>query len=328
MEMQSRSATQVLNARFFDLERMCAEVQRWDLDFKPMIALPGAGEVGRVAQSIVGPLEIGHARFRAPLHQWVAPPAQRVTFIVMEADVHRLWWRGYDEDGSAVLIAPSHGEFESFSGADFHVHTISVAEDTLVAAAVAQELDPPKHGTWPEVVHRKPAEVEALRRFLRRLNGRTGDAHDASCVVNVLAMLWCSRSTPQRPRPAARMRDRAIHRCLSALSEHPGTPPSAGDLRLIAGVSERTLEYAFRERFGIGPAAFVKMQRLGRLRADLLRADPHTDHVGDLAAHHGFWHHGHLAADYSRAFGETPRQTLERPARAGAFAAMRHAPVA
>jgi transcriptional regulator GlxA family with amidase domain len=157
-----------------------------------------------------------------------------------------------------------------------------------------------------------PAAAESLRRPLRRLRDGTGDDIDATTVLNVLTSLWCGSEGRTRARPSARMRDAAMRRCLAALSDTVLSLPDAPDLRVIAGVSDRTLEYAFRERFGIGPAAFLKLHRLGRLRAELLRAEPGSAQVGDLAAHHGFWHAGHLSSDYRRIFGETPRQTLMR----------------
>jgi AraC-like DNA-binding protein len=76
------------------------------------------------------------------------------------------------------------------------------------------------------------------------------------------------------------------------------------------GVGERTLQYAFRERFGLTPAAFLKARRLALVRSALQRSDADAVSVGDLAAEHGFWHPGQFAADYRRAFGEAPSTTI------------------
>jgi AraC family ethanolamine operon transcriptional activator len=82
------------------------------------------------------------------------------------------------------------------------------------------------------------------------------------------------------------------------------------------GVSERTLQYAFRDRFGLTPAAFIKARRLAAVSAMLKRADAELATVGDIAAQFGFWHSGQFAADYKRAFGELPSDTLrENPLR-------------
>ena len=80
----------------------------------------------------------------------------------------------------------------------------------------------------------------------------------------------------------------------------------------VGGVGERTLQYALRERFGLTPAAFLKMRRLAEVRGRLLRPGIGDLTVGETAASLGFWHVGQFAADYRRAFGETPSQTLRR----------------
>jgi len=76
----------------------------------------------------------------------------------------------------------------------------------------------------------------------------------------------------------------------------------------LGGVGERTLQYAFRERFGLAPAAFLKARRLSAVRRRL-KQEPSDASVADIAASFGFWHSGQFAADYRRAFGEMPSQT-------------------
>jgi AraC family ethanolamine operon transcriptional activator len=78
----------------------------------------------------------------------------------------------------------------------------------------------------------------------------------------------------------------------------------------MANISERTLQYAFRERFGISPAAFLKARRLAAVRRALQTADSSQTSVGDLASFYGFWHVGQFATDYRRMFGENPSDSL------------------
>jgi AraC-like DNA-binding protein len=77
-------------------------------------------------------------------------------------------------------------------------------------------------------------------------------------------------------------------------------------------VGERTLQLAFRERFGLTPAAFLKARRLALVRQQLLRLNPADSSIGQVAGALGFTHLGQFAADYRRAFGETPSETLKQ----------------
>jgi transcriptional regulator GlxA family with amidase domain len=65
---------------------------------------------------------------------------------------------------------------------------------------------------------------------------------------------------------------------------------------------------AFRERFGIGPKAYLLRQRLSRVRAALVAA-PIDTVIADIANEHGFWHLGQFAKDYRTMFGELPSET-------------------
>jgi AraC family ethanolamine operon transcriptional activator len=87
---------------------------------------------------------------------------------------------------------------------------------------------------------------------------------------------------------------------------------SAGMLCAVGDVSERTLQYAFRERFGLTLAAFLKARRLAAVRHELMYAVDERSTVGDISATFDFWHVGQFAADYRRIFGEPPSETLWR----------------
>jgi transcriptional regulator GlxA family with amidase domain len=77
-------------------------------------------------------------------------------------------------------------------------------------------------------------------------------------------------------------------------------------------VSRRTLHNAFQEVVGVGPMAYLKMQRLKQVRDRLEQAHPLATTVFDTAYQWGFWHMGHFSRDYKQMFGESPSDTLKR----------------
>jgi AraC family ethanolamine operon transcriptional activator len=84
------------------------------------------------------------------------------------------------------------------------------------------------------------------------------------------------------------------------------------DLCGQVGVSQRTLEYAFRERLGASPAEFIRRLRLHRARRALLAAQRGDDTVAVIAMTFGFYQLGRFAAEYRTIFGELPSATLAR----------------
>ncbi|MCU0976974.1 MAG: helix-turn-helix domain-containing protein [Steroidobacteraceae bacterium] len=84
------------------------------------------------------------------------------------------------------------------------------------------------------------------------------------------------------------------------------------DLCKVAAVSERTLEYAFKEIMGLAPVTYLARLRLHRVREALLAAAPGSAAVSTEALKWGFWHLGEFSRAYKACFGELPSETLRR----------------
>jgi transcriptional regulator GlxA family with amidase domain len=84
------------------------------------------------------------------------------------------------------------------------------------------------------------------------------------------------------------------------------------DLCRAAAVSERTLEYAFKEIAGLIPMSYLVRLRLHRVRQALIAATPESTTVSIEALNWGFWHLGEFARAYKACFGELPSDTLRR----------------
>jgi len=85
------------------------------------------------------------------------------------------------------------------------------------------------------------------------------------------------------------------------------------DLCEAAGVSERTLQYAFKELLGMPPMAYLTRLRLHRARQTMRAATHASTTVAKEALRWGFWHFGDFSRAYKEYFGELPSDTLRRP---------------
>jgi len=107
----------------------------------------------------------------------------------------------------------------------------------------------------------------------------------------------------------------AVRRVEEFLDAQERAVPSLAELCSVAGVSERTLEYAFQEQLGMPPGRVLRLRRLNQVRRELRAADPGTTRVTDVAMRWGFRQLGRFAADYRALFGERPSETLARATR-------------
>lgn len=150
------------------------------------------------------------------------------------------------------------------------------------------------HGS-PEML-RHPAAVRALEREI---------------VLGLVAHIELPECRSQPERESRRRRGFA--RAIEAIRYGDLSTLDLPTLCTTAGVSTRTLEYAFRENLGISPGAFIRLLRLHTLRRTLVASAAGESTVTELAYHLGFTQLGRLARDYRRVFGEVPSATLARP---------------
>jgi AraC family transcriptional regulator, ethanolamine operon transcriptional activator len=95
------------------------------------------------------------------------------------------------------------------------------------------------------------------------------------------------------------------------MEAHAAESPTVQAVCEAAGVSWRTLNYAFRELSEGAPKEYLQAARLDGVRRELLGSEA-TAKVGDIANNWGFWYMGQFAADYRRQFSELPSETLRR----------------
>jgi len=312
------SSIKVLRAEFLDLDAMCESAREWDVEFYPLTRNRGTKTVGTLVQGAGRSESFTYSDFAPGLSMFGGTPEGLVTFNVMEPSQHRYWVRGHDVDSDMVWVFPVGAELKSVSPPGFEVYTLSVSLERLERVAAAFELRLPPRSERPETFPVRPKDMAHLRVLLRVLRDDQAASH-ADPVQEALRLLvpaWLGAFVSDTPkRPTMRARDIALRRLLELL-DRPDLGPLSNDAILKAtNVSERTLQYAVRERFGVTRGTLMKAKRLALVRSTLRRASPDEVSVGDVAAWFGFGHLGQFATDYRRAFDEVPSQTLVRSLR-------------
>lgn len=135
--------------------------------------------------------------------------------------------------------------------------------------------------------------------------------------VEMLEVLFSAIDVAEKNEPSRSERTRQaygqmVKRAEEFALENAGDQLYVSDLCKIAEVSERTLEYAFREIFGFSPVTYLIRLRLHRVRQSLLTATQGTTTVSIEALRWGFWHFGEFSRLYKDCFGELPSHTLRR----------------
>lgn len=149
----------------------------------------------------------------------------------------------------------------------------------------------------------------ALSRIFSEAQLRLDREYEDELLVTLLNASLPDSASADKSTPV--VRTRAIQRALDYIDDNRGDAPTIREICEHNDVALRTLNRAFRERFGIGPKSYLKRQRLSAVRTELLvsRSDAL---IADVANKWGFWHMGQFARDYKNLFGELPSETLKR----------------
>lgn len=105
---------------------------------------------------------------------------------------------------------------------------------------------------------------------------------------------------------------RVVAAAVEVMRSQDGAGLTVTQVAAQAGVSERSLQLAFRRELGCTPSAYLRDVRLDQVHRELLAAGPGGRSVARVAADWGFAHAGRFASAYRQRFGENPSATARR----------------
>ena len=311
-----------VHAQRADLEgfdQIADEAAAWDIDFRLLGTGNGSGVIEAIA---TGRAIVQRNRFGWNLHQCGVAPDGFRTFGVAADENQHFPWNGYAFEGDSILSFPADGAFESVSDSGFHVYSLSFGEELVQNTAEVLGLHFSGNSLPPASASEASAEpMRGIRDTLRRILETSrqseipgsDEQHGLARVIEwkllsqILKALSASRPSK---RPGARLRALALQRSMAFIEQAAGRPVTVRELCQVSGVSWRTLDYAFKENYGLGPKAYLRTRRLNGAHAELRDTSPENVKVARVAGRWGFWHMGQFAADYRKLFGELPSETL------------------
>jgi AraC family ethanolamine operon transcriptional activator len=306
-----------LKKSFSDFDELIYAVRAWDLDFRQLDFGPLQADILQFSgtNSLMA-----HARFSRRFDQRGTTPPGLWTFGIFSRKCPTLVWHDQEIDNSHIVIYKPGSEIDCVSSPDFEVFTLSCHEEYL--HRIAQHRGLPEIQKLAKGVDHLQVSANNLSviRFLIRemllaaeepeiLGGRTLDYYEDEIFGQILSIL--NNSQPGQ-NALYLSRKKAIRKIKEFLAEHPKELLKVSSLCTICGVSERTLQYAFLEHYGVSPKKYLNNYRLNCVRRELWKSDPDLTKVNDVASLWEFWHMGQFAADYRKLFGELPSETLKK----------------
>jgi len=306
-----------LRRSFSDFDSFSYAVRAWDLDFRQLDSGPLQADV--LQFSGTNSL-IGHARFSRIFDQRGTAPLGLWTFAIFSRKCPPLVWHDNEIDNRHIVIYKPGSEIDCVSRPGFEVFTLSCPEEHLHRIAQHRGLpEIQKMAKGVDHLQVSAKNLSAIHFLIRKmileaeepetLGCRALPYHEDEIFGQILSIMNNSQPVQNVSSLSGK---RAIQKVKDFLAAHPRELITVSRLCKIGTVSERTLQYAFLEHYGVSPKTYLNNYRLNGVRRELCVSDPCTTRINDVANLWGFWHMGQFAADYRKLFGELPSETLRR----------------
>ncbi|MEP3046518.1 MAG: helix-turn-helix domain-containing protein [Roseibium sp.] len=285
------------------------KISPWDIDFRQIEAGPMKTSVTIQPGKSVTLLQISMSH---AVHQTGTSPKGMLSVgLIKPRRVQH--WQGSDTSSSHLLSFGSSDAFEGVSNSGFSGTTVSISEsyaenladrlglDVPDALRNSSDIDTNGGNGRLDVLRSKTEQVFANSHLVKSADD------DEEIVGNLLLAANADRESSVRG--GANARARAVKTAIEFMLANDQENLPVSRICQETGVSWRSLNRAFMEKFGIGPKSYYLRLRLNRVRSELLRQSGDAL-ISDVANDWAFWHLGQFARDYFKMFGELPSQTI------------------
>jgi AraC family ethanolamine operon transcriptional activator len=305
---------------FKSIEDMHHVIHGADLDSVQLN--PDGTPTGGIIYAAVGDVILSTGHFRANVRSRGIMDPNRVTLGVhFSTNANLSQWGVESLAGDIFAFAPG-GEEDGMSAGDISFATVSFSPETLLKLGVNDALI--RDRAFWEYQHRfraLPQVRNTICKSLMEISSRLmspglaiADKQIESLQHELLELFFRGIVFDEKlPQDRHGHSSAVIVRKVEDwVSERRPESIHISDLCKALYVSRRTLQRAFTETLGMGPAHYLMLKRLSAVRFVLRTADPQTTSVTKVATEHGFWELGRFTLMYKRMFGERPSDTLNQ----------------
>ena len=307
----------LIEANFQNFDNFNAFAVDWELDFKLLSRNNFMAYLHLYGNST---FQLGRTRLSGTIHQQgLVPRGFRTIVVPATADVNYNWLNK-DVNSANLLIFPKSGILESVSHSGFDVFVLSVEEERLFELIDSYELlnaelmfrnDEKRLFLSKEFLYEFWSAASDFLSVSKNNSGfetaktqKTEKYKAEQLIVKTLSYINTSNTLSNKNKE--RKRDVALKKSIAFIQSVSDRNISLKELCKVSSVSERTLEYAFLEKFQINPSQYIKAHKLHLVKKHLIMHKGSKPKISDVASLYGFHHLGQFSHDFKRQFGLNP----------------------
>ncbi|WP_430817655.1 helix-turn-helix domain-containing protein [Carboxylicivirga sp. RSCT41] len=306
-----------IQQEYLDFEFLKEAAKNWELDFKKLDTSEFYGKLSLVD---IGLIQISRTTLKGTIDQDGLTPKGYRTFVIPTRDTSPYFWLNRKVDSSKLLVFSKTCTLDGISHDYFDVYTISIWEEHL-----QKMIDEHKFINLSKTLINDESAFSINNHFIyymqsfleiifTRLEKEPSAVNNPNLIHKLkyrlpfMILSFIDRKKGYSIKQLNRKRDVAICIAVSYISKNIRSSITMKQLCKVTGVSERTLEYGFLERFMVSPITYINHCKLNCIRMELI-ANTSGELISVIARHYGVNHLGHFASDYYQLFNELPSET-------------------
>ncbi|MCA0932970.1 helix-turn-helix domain-containing protein [Lutimonas saemankumensis] len=307
----------LIETKFDDFDHFKEFAVGWDLDFK-LLSKNNFNAYLNIYSNDT--FQLARTKLRGTIHQKGLVPKGFRSIVLPGNKGVKYNWLNKDVHSGQLLVFPRNGTLESVSFDNFDVYVISIHEAKLFELIECYGF---RNAERVFVKNEKYLNLEAsfLYGFWKDvemfLNYAKMTVYDQSfqskqfeakmldhVIYKVLKYLDSFNEILSFKKP--RRRDIALAKSIEYIRNNKSRLVSVKELCKESKISERTLEYAFLEKYKVGPNSYIKAHQLNLVKNELVKFKGRKVRVSDVAVKFGFHHLGQFSIDFKKQFGYSP----------------------
>lgn len=302
---------QLIRACFNDFDLFNKSVIDWELDFSLLGKNDFSARLNMFSSEL---FSLTRTSLHGKVEQKGLTPEGFVSIVIPANYDSNYIWLNKKVSGRELLIFPKDRTLDAISFNDFDNYIISIEENLLFHTLENLGYHNCKKLTtdnekvlflskeFSQSFHKQAAE------FLK--TNITNQKQHNTLINNILHALlnYIEYSNHINLFIPQKKKDKALRKAVEIINNQLENILSMQQLCGLVGVSERTLQYAFKSKYQVSPIEYIKAVRLNKVKRELFLLKDQDINISTLAGKYNFWHMGQFAKDFKAQFGMLPSE--------------------
>ncbi|WP_152287909.1 helix-turn-helix domain-containing protein [Flavicella marina] len=312
----------IFKAEFTDYDHYQEFTQNWDVDFR---VLSKTNFYVYLNMYLSDTIQLSKTSLNGKIDQYGLSPKGFRSIVIPNLKNGSFNWLGKNVTNNQLLIFPKNRNLDAVSFDGFEIFILDIKEEYLFLLLEKLALNKAllvfegnQHIFHLDqrfaLTFLQNAEKFLQRAMIQQSKGIENNQLHLFLLDNLVTPLlkYINIDYSTNSKPKKRKRDKALSDAIEIINFQTELTPSISELCSLTNVSERTLEYAFLERFQVSPSEYIKATKLHKIRNELTVAKEQNLDISTVANKYGFWHSGQFALDFKTQFGVLPSSIFNK----------------